>query len=191
MLELYKSSFYQTQVRMILCFVMRGVVMSIDSKNRINSPTWRTPLTAPCSSSRRPWQKGEFWYSMALLELPLGLEYILMSRSSRGKAQNTSLSWTGSGIRGNLSSIRWNGTVLATNLEAMSRRVPGDCLFSTWWCLFSLVRCLWEQCLLWRWWPETPWSPPRPDIFLITTLVSWTLSYNNITCTNKSPLLAL
>ena len=80
-----------------------------------------------------PWQKGEFWYSSAVAELPrwLGLEYMRMSRSSLGKAQNTRRSCTGSGMRGNLSSIRWKGTVLATSLEAMSSSVPGLCLLHT------------------------------------------------------------
>ena len=58
--------------------------------------------------------------------LPHGDEYILISRSSRGKAQNTNRSWTGSGIRGYRSSIRWKGRVLATNLAAMSRRLGAD-----------------------------------------------------------------
>ena len=41
------------------------------------------------------------------------------------------LSCTGSGMRGNLSSILWKGTVLATSLEAMSSSVPGLCLLHT------------------------------------------------------------
>ena len=96
------------------------------SKNKLYLPTWSTLATAPCSRRRSPWQNGEFWYSSGLARLPQGEEYIRISRSSRGKAQKTSRSCTGSGIRGYRSSIRWKGRVLATNLAAMSRRLGAD-----------------------------------------------------------------
>jgi hypothetical protein len=48
----------------------------------IDSPTCRTLVTAPWSSSLSPWQKGEFWYSRAFAVFPQGELYIRISRSS-------------------------------------------------------------------------------------------------------------
>jgi hypothetical protein len=48
----------------------------------MDSPTCRTLVTAPWSSSLSPWQKGEFWYSRAFAVFPQGELYIRISRSS-------------------------------------------------------------------------------------------------------------
>ena len=93
--------------------------------------------------------------------LPQGLLYIRMSRSSLGKAWNTSRSCTGSGIRGKRSSIRWKGTVLATSLEAMSRRVAGEALSLSLLSLLLPPCSLCEQCRL----LPRPTPSPDPDIF--------------------------
>ncbi len=59
----------------------------------IDSPTCRTLVTAPWSSSLSPWQKGEFWYSRAFAVFPQGELYIRISRSSLQRRPDMDIGW--------------------------------------------------------------------------------------------------
>ena len=88
-----------------------------------------------------------------------------------GKAQKTSRSWTGSGMRGNRSSIRWKGSVRATNLAAMSSRGAGERRAAgsrrSRWCR---PRARWEQ---WR--LEELLLLPVDDV-VVLLLLGWIIS---------------